>query len=287
MNKDAFFTEARHSFHAALLASILCTDSKGIPSNADSHSKLSVAIAKGITEILGCEVKGKRLADQIAGSQFEEICSEYIKETFRCLGHIRPGQWEIGRGLISGRLAIAQFDQYEHLAALDEASRLNPQLAAALGSDYLIKPDVVILRHPEEDTIINATEILVDESSSRLTSLRKINNHFPILHASISCKWTIRSDRAQNARSEGLNLVRNRKGRLPHIVVVTGEPMPNRIASIALGTGDIDCVYHFALPELLETVKMLGYVDAEEMLHTMINGKRLRDISDLPLDLVV
>ena len=45
--------------------------------------------------------------------------------------------------------------------------------------------------------------------------------------------------------------------------------------------------YHFALPELLETVKGLGFTDAEEMLHTMIDGKRLRDIADLPLDLVI
>lgn len=51
--------------------------------------------------------------------------------------------------------------------------------------------------------------------------------------------------------------------------------------------GDIDCVYHFALPELLATVKALGYGDAEDLLNTMIEGKRLRDIADLPLDLVI
>jgi len=287
MSEETFFTEARHSFHAALMASVLHADKNGVPSNADKHSRPSVSIALGILERLGAESKGARLAGQMAGSQFEEICSEYLKETFVRLNHLRPGVWEVGKGLGGGRLAIAQFDQYEHLALLETAAKENPHLAAALGSDYLIKPDVVIARHPEKDSAINAAETLVDEAYARLTSLREINNTRPILHASISCKWTLRSDRAQNARSEGLNLVRNRKGRLPHIVVVTGEPTPNRIASIALGTGDIDCVYHFALPELLETVKALGYADAEEMLHTMIDGKRLRDISDLPLDLVV
>jgi hypothetical protein len=287
MGNDVFFTEARRGFHAALLAGVLCTDSKGIPSNADSHSKISINIAGGIIERLGSEAKGARLAGQMAGSQFEEICSEYLRETFCRLGHLRPGHWEVGKGLGGGRLAIAQFDQYEHLAALEAAAKANPQLAAALGSDYLIKPDVVIIRHPEKDAAINAAEKLVDEGYARLTSLREMNNPRPILHASVSCKWTLRSDRAQNARSEGLNLVRNRKGRLPHIAVVTGEPTPNRIASIALGTGDIDCVYHFALPELMDTVKALGYADAEEMLHTMIDGKRLRDIADLPLDLVI
>jgi hypothetical protein len=57
-----------------------------------------------------------------------------------------------------------------------------------------------------------------------------------------SSKWTIRSDRSQNSRAEALNLIRNRKGHLPHIVVVTGEPLPSRLASITLGTGDIDWV---------------------------------------------
>ncbi|MCK9509582.1 MAG: NgoMIV family type II restriction endonuclease [Pigmentiphaga sp.] len=108
-----------------------------------------------------------------------------------------------------------------------------------------------------------------------------------MLHASISCKWTIRSDRAQNARSEALNLVRNRKGHLPHVVVVTAEPTPSRLASIALGTGDIDCVYHFALYELQQTLERLNMHDASDMLAVMVNGRRLKDISDLPLDLAV
>ncbi|GAB4201904.1 MAG: NgoMIV family type II restriction endonuclease [Roseiflexaceae bacterium] len=219
----------------------------------------------------------------MTGKEFEVICKKYLEEVFLHLTHLRPGIWSV----MTNQLAIAQFDQYSHLAALDSAARANPELAAALGNDYLIKPDVVIVRKPEEDEHINAIEHLVDDESALLTSIRIRNNNKPILHASISCKWTLRSDRAQNARSEGLNLVRNRKGRLPHIAVVTGEPMPSRIASIALGTGDIDCVYHFALPELEETVRNLGYGDSEEMLKTMTAGKRLRDIADLPLDLIV
>jgi hypothetical protein len=82
-------------------------------------------------------------------------------------------------------------------------------------------------------------------------------------------------------------LIRNRKGRLPHVVVVTGEPMPSRLASLALGTGDIDCVYHFALPELIQALSVLGLSDHKEQLDTMVDGKRLRDIADLPLDLAV
>ena len=145
----------------------------------------------------------------------------------------------------------------------------------------------MVVRDTEDDATINAPALLVDDSVTTLASLRKQNGGLPLLHASISCKWTIRSDRAQNARSEALNLVRNRKGRLPHVVVVTAEPTPSRLASIALGTGDIDCVYHFALYELQATVKALGMNDAADMLAVMVDGKRLKDISDLPLDLAV
>ena len=286
MNDRTLLSAARRNFHAALLNSVLRTDAKGVPSNADKHSKASVSIAVGIMERLGSQATGARLVGQMAGSRFEEICKEYLEETFPCLAHLRPGQWEISKG-IGGHSVVAQYDQYEHLAALDAASKGNPELAAALGSDYLIKPDVVVIRFPEEDETINSGHMLVDESQARLTPLRRINSERPILHASVSCKWTLRSDRAQNARSEALNLVRNRKGRLPHVVVVTGEPAPSRIASIALGTGDIDCAYHFALTELLDTVRDLGFSDAEDMLHVMIEGKRLRDIADLPLDLVI
>ena len=182
-------------------------------------------------------------------------------------------------------MKIEQFEQYQHLDELGKLAKENVSLASALGSDYIIKPDIVIGRDPESDVFINQPCPIVDQDFALHTNIRAVNNKLPILHASISCKWTIRSDRAQNARSEALNLVRNRKGRLPHISVVTGEPLPSRIASIALGTGDIDCVYHFALPELSEALQNLQYPDAAEMVKIMIDGRRLRDIADLPLDL--
>ena len=84
-----------------------------------------------------------------------------------------------------------------------------------------------------------------------------------------------------------LNLIRNRKDRLPHIAFVTGEPLPSRLASLALGTADLDCVYHFALPELMSGVQTLGIEDSANLVKIMVDGKRLKDISDLPLALAV
>ena len=105
------------------------------------------------------------------------------------------------------------------------------------------------------------------------------------MHASVSCKWTIRSDRSQNTRTEALNLIRNRKGKVPIVVAVVFEPLPTRIAFIALGTGDLDCVYHGALRELREAVEEIKNEDQKDMLDTLVQGRRLRDISDLAFDL--
>ncbi len=103
----------------------------------------------------------------------------------------------------------------------------------------------------------------------------------------------MRRDRAQNTRLEALNLVRNRKGRLPHVVAVTMECDPEIVASLCLGTGDIDCVYHGALVELLDAAQEAAdefggsWIKTRESFNRMVDGSRLRDIADLPLDLLV
>ena len=165
--------------------------------------------------------------------------------------------------------------------------KADAQLAAVLGNGYMVAPDVIIYRDLCTDDELNVPEEIVDDASAKAAALRKSNGGKPILHASVSAKWTMRSDRAQNSRTEALNLIRNRKGSLPHIVVVTGEPAPSRLASLAMGTGDIDCVYHFALYELMEAVREAGADDAGILLKTLTDGKRLKDISDLPLDLCI
>ena len=287
MSATAAFLASRQAFHAALLQSILTVNSAGVAANADKDSRSSVAIARGMADLLRAETLGERLAGQTAGSQFESACAAFVQDTFLKLGHLRPGAWDVRQVSGRNRLEIAKYAQYAHLVALDRAAKSDPELAAALGSDYTITPDIVVVRSTVEDAAINAAACLVNDSVTTLASLRQHNGGLPLLHASISCKWTIRSDRAQNARSEALNLVRNRKGRLPHVMVVTAEPLPSRLASIALGTGDIDCVYHFALYELQATVKALGMDDVADTLAVMVEGKRLKDISDLSLDLAV
>lgn len=290
---DALIANARFHFHKQLFETYTLTlTSAGVASNADTSSRGSKAIARRIVDILVDEQHHAvstvdKISGQTLGKQFETLTMDFLRETFPNLQNLRPGRWTILQLGNNNKLKTSDFAQYEHLAYLNELTAQNAQLAAALGNDYLVAPDVVIYRDLYEDREINAAQCIVDDDVSKMADIRKANGGKPLLHASVSAKYTMRSDRAQNSRTEALNLIRNRKGHLPHIVVVTAEPMPNRLASLALGTGDIDCVYHFALYELIRAVKEVGSEDAAETLETLVQGKRLKDISDLPLDLAV
>ena len=279
----------RMNYHQAICEQLIRITQRGAtiyPNFADSGSRSSVAIASRIVELLGYEIGTTPLQSQSIGAQFEAITRDFVRATLALLAHLRPGDW-----VYDTQAGIAGFDQYEHLDALERMAHDNPELASALGTGYIIKPDIVIGRQPVSDVKINQANVIVhpDESAATHTPLRKTNSSHPrpILHASISCKWTIRSDRSQNTRTEALNLIRNRKGNTPHIVAVIAEPLPTRIASLALGTGDLDCVYHVALPELQQAAHDTSNEDQIDMLHMLVEGRRLRDISDLPLDLAI
>ena len=283
----ALIAKARADYHKKLLLNaVLTLDEKGVASNADKSSGISCAIAKGIALRLMAETHEKTIG-QTAGAKFEQFNMEFLQETFPMMQTIRPGKWHIVKLGNHNTIKTSSFAQYEHLEYLSKLTENDAKLAASIGNDYMVAPDVVIYRDTLEDDEINTPECFVDENVAKMADIRHSANPLPILHASISAKWTIRSDRAQNSRTEALGLIRNRKGRLPHIVVVTGEPMPSRIASLALGTGDIDCVYHFALYELVEAVSETKEESAIELLKILIDGKRLKDISDLPMDLTV
>ncbi|MBN1922314.1 MAG: restriction endonuclease [Anaerolineae bacterium] len=275
------FEALRRDYHRNICSQLL-----GYKNNvlniADRSNKRSQELAESILRALGHPACAAPPSGQGAGMLFENLTREYLQQTLALLAHIRPGQWSFTVSEISA------FDQYEHLKDLAAVLKLQPQLQAALG-DYIVRPDIVISRIPLSDGEINAPGPIFEGDCATLTALRQSNypQARPILHASISCKWTIRSDRSQNARTEGLNLIRNRKGHTPHIAIVTAEPLPSRIASIALGTGDIDYVYHMALYELQKAVEEINDESLSDIFNLLVQGKRLRDISDLPFDLAI
>ncbi|MBD8199129.1 restriction endonuclease [Pantoea agglomerans] len=270
-----------------------------IASNADMGQKTSVMLSNNLLDKISQRltipiiIHEKKKDGQTVGHEFENACATFIRETFPKLNMLRPGKWDVQKVLQRNNGVLGQYEQYAHLTELAKLAHEHDTLKNFLGDGYTIAPDIIISREPEDDLVINNSGTIVDSFSSKHTMIRLENHttHEPkkLLHASISCKFTMRSDRSQNTRTEALNLIRTRKGRTPHIIAVTAEPTASRLSSLALGTGDMDYVYHFALYELIECYQELGDSGEEglSLLMTMIEGKRLRDISDLPLDLAI
>jgi len=286
----ARISDLRAKFHEEVGSSLVRWTTKGAeryPNFADGSSKSSIALATCLCNLLGYGGCKEKLRGQTVGRRFEEITCRFVKDAFQALQHLRPGKWIYH----VEQTRLWDYAQYRHLQRLKELVERDPELKIAVGLDYLITPDIVIGRQPATDEEINQAGEFVKKrnvSEAGLTPFRAVNqdpDRRPILHAVISCKWTIRSDRSQNIRTEALNLIRNRKGRVPHIVAVTGEPLPTRLASLALGTGDLDCVYHIALSELRQACREKKLEDQREVLENLVDGDRLRDITDLPIDL--
>lgn len=195
-----------------------------VPNFADVDNAESMKIAAGVLGHLGIAREQASAVPPDPGGPLEQAVCDHLGAA---LTRRHPGRcWLAARGVV-----ISEFDQYVHLEQVHALVRANPALRITVGTDYLIRPDVTIGLG------------LVSTASG-----------LPPLHAAISCKWTIRSDRVQNIRHECLQMIRHRRGRQPHLVTVTAEPLPSRLASIARGTGEVDAVYHIAYDAMRASV---------------------------------
>lgn len=254
---------------------------------ADTGSLSSMEIAECWAALLPGSLGAVGTA-QGTGSTFETILRDFLNAGFELLS---------SAGIAAAKDIVAQksgsvyrFDQYSHLATVKKALIRDPPLEMVFGRDYGIKPDIVVYRKRHDPIELGGRQL--SQGTAELTPFfadaRHANPKAPVLEAIVSCKLTIRSDRVQNIRPEAANAVRTRKGSTPRIVAVTAEPLcgGGRLESIALGTGDVDCVYHSGLPEL-ETAMLNANRNVESgKLKNLVEGRRLRDVSDLLFDLL-
>lgn len=257
--------------------------------NADSHNSTSVVLCAGVADRLNIPRTPISSQGSTLGNLFEDTTLAFVTDAVQLFSHLHQRTL-----LVARRHAISEYAQFAHLATVQRRVKGDPELEAALGGDYLVNPDILVGFEPVLEPALDQGGAGLTSNVATYTPLRARNSHLPLLHGSISCKWTMRRDRAQNTRLEALNLVRNRKGRLPHIAAVTMECDPEILTSLCLGTGDIDCVYHGALHELLATAQEAAntlpgriWLDKLVTLQRMVDGSRLRDISDLPPDLMI
>ena len=251
-----------------------------ILSIADANSKLSVELAREMLNHVGISIGEKHVNSGKMTELFKQATITFLDQTFRLLY-----QMQLGQRLLSVRHSISDNDESQEVNALIKWIRANPEKSAAL-ENYFIKPDIIIQSSASTQDMRQENHEKAQEIFPLLPQQLNDSHSDTALTAYISCNLTLSNNYSQKTPAEGLNLIRNRKGHTPHIVVVTAEPMPTRLASLALGTGDIDCVYHFALLELIEAAKDTKNEAVIESLEIMIEGNRLRDISDLPFDLV-
>lgn len=283
---ESLIAAERSKYHEYIVSSgVLSTDLNGVTSNADTSSRLSMDIAGRLAAALGAGTRSK-LIGQRAGADFEKANMMFLEATFPKLQNLRPGSWHIVKLGNKSSMKTSSFAQYGHLEHLSELTAADTLLRASLGNDYMISPDVVIYRDPVPDDIINSSRPIVDDTISLMSDLRTRKESMPILHASISAKWTMRSDRAEQPH-RGSRIDTEQKGASPPHSGCYGRTCTRPSGLPRSWPGDIDCMYHFALYELAEAVRDSGYEDSIEMLNMLITGKRIKDISDLPLDLAV
>lgn len=233
------------------------------PNIADVGGRESLRIAGAIFESLGiphtqCRAELSTETGSKSTSSGTSLERGIEADLESALPILDPGRkWSVSRsGLASS------FAQFRHLGALQELFDNNPALRTAAPRDYQVKSDI---------------HVGVDRDGSGPE----------LLHAAVSCKWTIRSDRVQNVRHEFATLVRNRRGRLPHLVLVTAEPLPSRLISIARGTGEVDAVYHL-LFDVMETVLPECGTTEEQLDHwrELVEQERVKSYGRLVKDLV-
>lgn len=239
------------------------------PNLADVGSKTSMHLAGYVYETLGVpksRIRTDSLDDESApaasGTTLERAIENDLKTELVARDPDRT--W-----LVSRTGTVADYAQFTHLNDLQALLEQNPILRSTFAGDYQVKTDVYVG---------------VENSAHQ--------DVCPFLHAAISSKWTIRSDRVQNVRHEFATMVRNRRGRSPHLVLVTAEPLPTRLLSIARGTGEIDAVYHLLYDELDMAISVLCgdaglYAEQRAAWQEMAKQKRLKPYSNLVDDLIL
>ena len=152
-----------------------------VPNFADVDSAESMRIAAGVLDHLAVTRGTVSDVPKDPGGPLEQAVCDHLGWALQRKDPERG--WRIERGAV-----ITRFDQYAHLSEVDALVRANPQLRVTVGTDYLIRPDVTV-------------------SLARVQTASGL----PVLHAAVSCKWTIRSDRVQNIRHECLQMIRHRR----------------------------------------------------------------------------
>ncbi|SEC10503.1 NgoMIV restriction enzyme [Streptomyces sp. 2224.1] len=282
----------------------LCGYRDGRPNTSDKNDKGSVELGKAFFEVMGVSPNaeppeqpvGNLMAAAVAadlqqGLQFEAPHLSVVPErpftSFEQFSHLnatRELRGDMATQVLHAAAALRKQTQKLDVAEAEREqieihlSRINDELHAAegrrrelldlLGEESLLKLDITVSRE-----MPNA---LAPEAP------------LPHLVAGLSLKWSLRTDRAQDCRSQGAKMTALRRGRMPHFAAVTVEPRPAMLALLGRGSGDIDCVYHLNLPALGTAIDNYcsgstrkTRLEIRDKFNRLRDQRRLRDYDEL------
>lgn len=264
------------------------------PNTSDASDKLSVEIGEALFEILGVSKEAK--GDEPTGGV---MAKEVVADLKRRVGVI-----DTDIDVVPER-KLNQFEQFAHVGVL---SGIKPGRSKAFNREWAriarftkrrlhesadqqkfdeYAGSLLAVLDGEGDDLQKLVDQMGGESLLGLdiTASRPSKTGLPLLEMGLSLKWSLRTDRAQDCRSQGAKMSALRRGRMPHFAAVTMEPRPYMLNLLGGGSGDVDCVYHLDLPALAQAVDSV-YTSPQRMkgrdtFHRLVEQRRLRDYDDL------
>jgi hypothetical protein len=269
-----------------------------MPNTSDRHDKASVFLGKAMFQVLGVDPDAQ--GDEPTGSPFATAVARDLTE--------RVGA-ETLRLVVEPERPLNAFQQYRHVGALADIEiepsrvyakawnrlarevrkRITSPPAVAEHAEQMLQ-DVEAAVAAEVEKRRRAIEEVGAESLLKLdvTVSEPNTGRLPELQIGLSLKWSLRTDRAQDCRSQGAKLSALRRGRMPHFAAVTMEPRPYMLNLLGGGSGDVDCVYHLDLPALTAAIdEVYGSKHDKTSVRTLgtfrrlVDQRRLRDYDEL------
>ncbi|MDJ0379644.1 NgoMIV family type II restriction endonuclease [Streptomyces sp. G-G2] len=282
----------------------LCGYRNGRPNTSDANDKQSIDLGTAFFESMGI-APGKLAPSDAVGNLMASTMAADLSQYFQVASpHL----------MVQPERSIASFEQFSHLNAT-ATLRKDSSLAVTrrvkdlrdFSAASTIAADVQCELDTHLDGIHNELEILegrrrdlldllgeesllkLDITVSRSTPGVTTGQNGPRhLVAGLSLKWTLRTDRAQDCRSQGAKMASLRRGRMPHFATVTMEPRPSMLALLGRGSGEIDCVYHLNLPALSQAIdeycagnQPRARLGIRDNFRRLCDQRRLRDYDEL------
>lgn len=275
----------------------LCGFREGRTNTSDKSDRFSIDLGNVFFQVLGIS------EDAGAPASVDKLMTQKMVDDLSIqLRHHAPHL------VVSPERSLGTFEQYAHIQAvrdlLDDLERDHTTSLHALAAHVEFLPlssqeldalnrlveSVETEQYEAERKRRRLMEILGEESLLKLDVAAHRESLHPTsttdhLVAGFSLKWSLRTDRAQDCRTQGAKMAALRRGRMPHFAAVTMEPRPYFLAILGRGSGDVDCVYHLHLEALAEaidyTCRTPKRLEARNTFRILREQGRIRDYDEL------